>query len=438
VSLTTPLPLATTQAELRSGQRDLLTFIREVCDRIDALEPRIQAFLPEPDRTSHLLAQASDVQQRFPDPAQRPPLYGALLGVKDIFRADGFPTRAGSQLPATLFAGPQASSVTRLREAGALVVGKTVTTEFAADEPGPTRNPHHLEHTPGGSSSGSAAAIAAGFCSLALGTQTVGSVIRPAAFCGIVGFKPTYGRIETSGVIPYAVSVDTIGVLTQDVAGAALAASLLCQDWREIAEKSAPILAVPDGPYLAQATPEALAAFEQQLTILANAGYTIKRVRVLDDIQTINLRHQHLICAEMALVHQIWFPAHEPLYRPRSAERIRFGQTISEEHLTQTRAGRAHLRVVLESLMEKEKIDLWVCPSAIGPAPEGIAKTGDTMMNLPWTHAGMPSLTLPAGKAANGLPLGLQVIAPALTDEQLLAWAEPIAATLAAVSGEGL
>ncbi|HEY4383814.1 MAG TPA: amidase, partial [Ktedonobacteraceae bacterium] len=351
MSLTTSLPLATTLAELRSGQRDLLTFIREVCDRIDALEPRIQAFLPEPDRASRLLAQATDLQQRFPDPAQRPLLYGALLGVKDIFRADGFSTQAGSQLPSTLFAGPQASSVTRLREAGALVVGKTVTTEFAASEPGPTRNPHNVEHTPGGSSSGSAAAVTAGFCSLALGTQTVGSVIRPATFCGIVGFKPTYGRIEASGVIPYAPSVDTIGLMTQDVAGIELVASLLCHAWNETVLKNIPTLAVPDGPYLAQTSPEALDAFEQQLTLLANTGYTIKRVRALGDIQAINLRHQHhLANAEMAQVHETWFATYESLYRPGTAERIRAGQTVSKEHLMQARAGRAHLRVELEDL----------------------------------------------------------------------------------------
>lgn len=169
-SLSTPQSLASTVTEFRTGQRDLLAYVQETCERIDAQEPHIQAFLPEQERRARLLEEAAALQARFPDPAQRPPLYGALLGVKDIFRTDGFPTQAGSQLPPELFAGPEASSVTALRQAGALVVGKTVSTEFAADEPGPTRNPHNLEHSPGGSSSGSAAAVAAGLCSLALGT----------------------------------------------------------------------------------------------------------------------------------------------------------------------------------------------------------------------------------------------------------------------------
>jgi Asp-tRNA(Asn)/Glu-tRNA(Gln) amidotransferase A subunit family amidase len=429
-SLIAPLPLAGTVAALRSGQRDLLTYIGEICDRIDALEPRIQALLPEPGRRERLLAQAAGLQQRFPDPAQRPPLYGALLGVKDIFRVDGFPTRAGSQLPAALFAGPQASSVTRLCEAGALVLGKTVTTEFAYAEPGPTRNPHNPGHTPGGSSSGSAAAVAAGFCPLALGTQTIGSVIRPAAFCGIVGFKPTYGRIPTDGVIAYSVSVDTVGLLTQDVAGMILAASLLCDGWRPASETSRPTLAVPDGPYLAQASGEALAAFERQVAILESAGYRVKRVAALDDIQEINRRHQYMAGAELAQVHADWFAAYESLYRARTAELIRLGRMVSAEQLAEGRAGRTQLRDELEALMRRGGIDLWICPAAVGPAPEGLASTGETVMNLPWTHAGMPALTLPAGQAANGLPLGLQVVAPSLDDEQLLAWAEPMAVLL--------
>src|SRR5205807_802532 len=253
--LISPAPLAATAAALRSGQLDLLTYIDEVCNRIDAAEPLIHALLPEPGRRQRLLSEAEALQKRFPDPVSRPPLYGILLGVKDIFHVDGFPTRAGSQLPTELFAAPEAACVTLLRNAGALILGKTISAEFAWIEPGPTRNPYNLEHTPGGSSSGSAAAVAAGFCPLALGTQTIGSTIRPAAFCGIVGFKPTYGRISTDGLIKCAESVDTVGLFTQDVAGIALVASLLCEGWQavEISESTQlPGLGVPDGPYLTQ------------------------------------------------------------------------------------------------------------------------------------------------------------------------------------------
>src|SRR5690606_3462350 len=153
--------------------------------------------------------------------------------------------------------GSEAESVRLLRAAGALVLGKTVTAEFAYSEPGPTRNPRNLAHTPGGSSSGSAAAVASGFCPLALGTQTIGSVIRPAAYCGIIGFKPGYGRISTSGVLPVSRSLDHVGIFTQDIAGVALAASILCQTWDAsptVSAKTLPTLGVPTGAYLEQAT----------------------------------------------------------------------------------------------------------------------------------------------------------------------------------------
>jgi Asp-tRNA(Asn)/Glu-tRNA(Gln) amidotransferase A subunit family amidase len=148
------------------------------------VEPHIRALLPERRRLSRLRTEARQLAERWPDPSTRPPLYGIPVGIKDLFRVDGFPTRAGSQLPARLFAGPEAPVVSALRAAGALVLGKTAMDEFACCEPPPTRNPHHLAHTPGGSSSGSAAAVAAGLCPLALGTQTSRSVIGPAAFCG--------------------------------------------------------------------------------------------------------------------------------------------------------------------------------------------------------------------------------------------------------------
>jgi Asp-tRNA(Asn)/Glu-tRNA(Gln) amidotransferase A subunit family amidase len=426
MNLVAAIPFAATSALLRSGQVDLQAFIADVCDRIDMCEPSIQALLPEPDRRTRLLNEAAALQQRYPHPGDRPPLYGILLGVKDIYAVDGFPTRAGSQLSPEVFQGPEASCVTRLRAAGALILGKTVTTEFAYFEPGPTRNPHNLAHTPGGSSSGSAAAVAAGFCPLALGTQTIGSVLRPAAFCGIVGFKPSYGRIPVDGLIFSSPSLDTVGYFTQDVAGTAFVAPLLCSDWRPTTSDRKPVLAVPNGPYLAKASPEGQAAFTRHLALLENAGYTVRYIEALLDIDAIIDRHRRIVAAEMAQVHISWFAQYESLYRPRTAELIRQGQQVSDAELVSARAGRTTLREELESLMTQYGIDLWISPAAAGPAPEGISTTGDSVMNLPWTHAGLPALALPSGRAANGLPLGLQVAAAFMADEHLLAWAAPI------------
>ena len=261
-SLLHPAPLVSTAAALRTGQTDLVGYINRLCDHIDAVEPQVQALVPEPDRRARLLSEAQALLERYPDTNQRPPLFGIPFGVKDIYQADGFETRAGSQVPPAALVGPEADSVTLLRVNGALVLGKTVTTEFAFFEPGPTRNPHNLAHTPGGSSSGSAAAVAAGITPLTLGTQTIGSVIRPAAYCGVVGFKPTYNRISPEGLLFFSRSVDHVGLFTQDVIGMQLAASVLSKDWQSYSAGGKPVLGIPEGPYLAQASAEALKAFE--------------------------------------------------------------------------------------------------------------------------------------------------------------------------------
>ncbi len=428
------MPLEDTAEALRSGRLDVLRFVDQMCERVDAYDTAIEALLPEPGRRTRLLQEAAALQERFPDPASRPPLYGILFGVKDILYVDGFATRAGSRLPAQIFAGQEASCVTRLRAAGALVLGKTVATEFAYFEPGPTRNPYNLAHTPGGSSSGSAAAVAAGFCPLALGTQTIGSIIRPAAFCGIVGFKASYGRIAADGLIPCAASLDTLGFFTQDVEGAAHIASLLCNDWRPATSKRLPVLGVPDGPYLAKASAEGLAAFAQHVTLLEKAGYEVRHVAAMAAIEDIILHHRQILAAEMASVHARWFAEHASLYRPRTAALIRQGQSVSAAQLALARAGRTALRGELEGLMRARAIDLWISPAAPGPAPEGLGMTGDPVMNLPWTHAGLPALALPAAYAANGLPLGLQVVGAFRADEQVLAWAQPLAGALGSVS----
>ena len=426
-----PAPLAATAAKLRSDELDLLAYLHELCDRIDATDPLIHALLPEADRRTRLIAEAVALQKRFPEPVNRPPLYGIPVGVKDTFRVDGFPTQAGSQLPPELFVGPEATCVTMLRNMGALILGKTVTTEFAYFEPGPTRNPHNLAHTPGGSSSGSVAAVAAGFCPLAVGTQVIGSTIRPAAYCGIIGFKPTYGRVPTSGLIKCADSVEHIGYFTQDVAGISLVSSVLCSNWRTVTSDALPVLGIPDGPYLSQASPEALHTFETQVALLQKAGYTVRHVPAFEDIEGVNRRHTRMVFSEMAVVHTSWFKQYEALYRPRTATALREGQTVGTEELAEARQGRVALRNTLETLMTQAKIDAWICPATTEPAPEGLDSTGSPILNLPWTYAGMPTITVPGGRATNGLPLGLQCVSAAMADEYLLQWIAPIAEILA-------
>ena len=416
-------PLALTVEKLRAGQMDLIAYVDEMCDRLAKLDSHIEAMLPEPDRRSRVRAEAKALQARYPDPTKRPALYGALVAVKDIFHVSGFVTKAGSVIPPELFAGPEATCVQMLRDAGALILGKSVTTEFAYFEPGPTRNPHNLSHTPGGSSSGSTAAVAAGFCHLSLGTQTIGSVIRPAAFCGVIGFKPTLGRIPTEGLVYFSRTLDQIGFFTQDLPGTELAASVLCESWKPAPVPTAlPVLGVLTGPYLQQVEPEGLEAFELHLSKLEAGGCKIKRVPALNQIADLNTLHRRFVFAEFAREHAAIYPKHTSLYRKRTAEIIEIGKTVNDQELASLKTNCSALRKELESAMVSAGIDLWVTPSALGPAPEGIHATGDPNMNLPWTHAGMPAITLPAGKAKNGLPLGLQFIGRFGEDERLLAW----------------
>ena len=393
--------------------------VDRLASRFDTIEKDIAAFLPEDRRFERLRRDAEALSNHFPQPATRPPLFGALLGVKDIFHCDGFETKAGTAVPLELFAGSEAAVVTRLKRAGALVVGKTVTTEFAYFEPGPTRNPHNLGHTPGGSSSGSAAAVAAGLSHCAIGTQTVGSVIRPAAYCGIVGYKPSFGRVDTAGLVSFSHSADHVGFFTQDVADMRLLAAVSMEDWDSTADDTGQlVLGVPDGAYLQQST--ALDAFEAQMLRFSDVGYPIKRVKALDDIAVVDAYHQAMIAAELAIQHEDWFEEHRSLYRPRTAELIRFGRTVSTDHLQEAREHRLRFREQLHGVMSEHGIDLWICPAAPDVAPAGIGATGDPKMNMPWTHAGLPAITIPAGKGEFDLPLGLQLLGKFGMDEALL------------------
>ncbi len=420
------LSLGTERRALRRGDVSPAALVGRLQARFEALEPAIQAFLPEEHRFQRLRADADGLEAQYPEPSHRPPLYGALLGVKDIFHVDGFATQAGTRVPPECFAGSEAAIVTRLREAGALIVGKTVTTEFAYFEPGPTRNPHNLAHTPGGSSSGSAAAVAAGLAHLALGTQTVGSVIRPAAYCGIVGFKPSFGAVETAGLVTFSRSADHIGFFTataDEMLMLANAVMDIAPDEAGASER--PRLAVPEGAYLSQST--ALDIFEAQLYLLERAGYEVARIELLDDIAAVADIHQDMIAAELALEHAVWFDRYRELYRPRTAELILQGRTVTEERLREAREHRLEFRARLHSALEEAGADLWICPAAPDVAPVGLEVTGSPALNLPWTHAGLPAITLPAGRGMLGLPIGLQLVGRFGADARLLAWAAAMA-----------
>ena len=409
---------------LRRGDVGPVESLKKVRERVEQIEPNIHSLVAEDDRWGRLQLAAEKLESKFPVVSTRPPLYGVPVGVKDIFHVDGLPTQAGSGVPENVLANEESIVVRKLKKAGALILGKTVTAEFAYFEPGPTRNPHNPDHTPGGSSSGSAAAVAAGICPLALGTQTIGSVIRPAAFCGVVGMKPSYGRISLEGIIACSSSVDHVGFFTQDVDGAKIAAAILCDDWRPLPKpQNQPTLAVPEGPYLQQVGQQGLEAFEAQVSKLERAGYTVERLDALQDIAEINERHERLVAAEFALTHHEWYSNYPEGYAEASVKLLEQGREVSTVNVAKGRVGRVRLREEMNELMKNAGVDVLISPSAPGSAPKGIHSTGDPIVNLPWTHSGLPALNLPAGLTNEGLPLGIQCVAPFGDDEMLLEWA---------------
>lgn len=420
---------------LSEGFRTGRLSVREYLRRLESLfaekEPWIKAFVREEiDPFERLRQEFAELESRFPDPFSRPLLYGIPVGVKDIFHVEGLPTHAGSRFPQGPLRGPEAKSVSILKSAGALVLGKTVTTEFAYCAPSPTRNPYHLNHTAGGSSSGSAAAVAAGLCPLALGTQTSGSILRPASYCGVVGFKPSYARISLEGLIPLAPSVDHVGFFTAHVEGAILVATVLCKGWTPVGKLTRPVFGVSEGPYMEKASEEGLSHFRRTCDRLSDAGFEIRHVEMLRDIEEIIERHSILVAAEAAKVHQKWFRDYPELYHEKTAELIHRGQTVRPEVLAACHAGCKRLQEEILKMMERHNLSALLAPAAVGPAPRGFETTGDPVMNMPWTQAGLPAVSLPSGLSREGLPLGVQMVGSWMGDEILLEVAKLIAELL--------
>lgn len=423
--------MAKTKVSPQAVNAQLSTRLDEFEELFTSREPRVHAFVSEENRFKRLRNEARRLANKYANPERRPPLFGLLLGVKDIFHVDGFETRAGSHLPPRALQGKQSAAVSALKRTGALVAGKTVTTEFAYFTPGPTRNPYNPDHTPGGSSSGSAAAVAAGLVDVALGTQTIGSVIRPASFCGVVGFKPSHGRISAEGVIPLARSLDHVGIFAQNVELVQDTATALLIDYLPTTLAQKPSIAIPDGEYLAHASKDMLEHLDSVAERLRQAGYHVKRVAALNEFASIVQRHHRILAAEAAQTHAGWYARYSHLYSAKLVELVSEGLAIRATELDEALEAARGLRHDLGALMNIHGFQLWLAPSAVDAAPAGLASTGDPVMNLPWTQAGMPALGLPTGWNAAGLPLGTQLIAAYGEDEQLLAWGEDIEAALA-------
>ena len=351
------------------------------------------------------------------------PLSGWSLGVKDIIDVQGMPTRCNvDYLPETP-AREHAGVVGRLLSLGAYVLSKTVTTTFAFLDPGVTRNPWNPGHTPGGSSSGSAAAVACGMVRLGLGSQTMASVNRPASYCGVTGFKPTYGRLPVSGVFPFSPSVDTVGFFTRGVADLQQAAAALLEEPAAGTPGRLRIGLAPD-LHTEPAEDIMLSALSEAGDRLAAGGCQVSTIALPKECAAAYRHHFDLIAAEGARGHAELMARYGDRYPPKLRALLLEGEAVTPEHLDRIQEHRRSLTVSLSGLLEG--VDLVLSPSAKGAAHRGLAITGDPRYSLIWTYTGCPTVTLPAALSPEGLPLGLQLSARPMADAALLAAARKV------------
>jgi Asp-tRNA(Asn)/Glu-tRNA(Gln) amidotransferase A subunit family amidase len=267
---------------------------------------------------------------------------------------------------------------------------------------------------------------------LALGTQTVGSLVRPAAYCGICAFKPTYDRIDKAGVVPLAPRSDHVGFLTNDVSSISVAASVLCDDWTGEPEVATPVIGIPHADYLDHAEDTGRAHFGMVREMLEIRGFSLVTTDALSEFDALHERHIDLCAIEAAEVHQSWRAEWEKEYDPRTLKLLDRAGGLSDARRTEVIASQLELRRDLEELMDRNGIDLWLAPAATGPAPLGIGDTGNGIMNSPWTHAGMPTIGIPAGRTTDGLPMGIQLTGRFGSDERTIAQARHIEGALKA------
>ena len=403
----------------RVARRELRveTLVQACLDRIAERESVVGAW-------TQLDAEQALAEARVLDAgAIRGSLHGLPLGVKDLIDTVQYPTAYGSPIYAGYCPAWDAACVAHARAAGAMVLGKTVSTEFATFHPGKTANPRNPACTPGGSSSGSAAAVADGMVPLAYGTQTAGSVIRPAAFCGVVGFKPSFGLISRAGVKSLAESLDTLGVFARDVVDAALFAGVLAgRDWLPPEDPAVPCIGLCRTSAWDQAEPEAQAVFEQAVTLLASSGGSIREVELPDGFDSLFCAQTEIMAFEASHALSYEYANYAEQLSPSLREMIALGRALAPERYDEDlRLGR-QCRARLDDTFDS--FDVLLTLSAPGEAPEGLAATGNPLFKRIWTLLGTPCIHLPFGCGQRGLPLGVQVVGNCSNDRHLLAAAE--------------
>lgn len=435
-----PHRLTVTEAadRIRNGRLSPVDLTTACLDRIDALDDRLHAWVTV-DR-ERALDRAARLRAEVADGKKTGPLHGVPVGIKDIICTKGVATRAGSKFMADHVPDEDATVVRRLEEAGAIILGKTVTTEFAGFDPAETCNPWNPGHTPGGSSSGTAAAVAARMVPAALGSQTGGSISRPAAYCGIVGFKPTFGRVSVRGVFELAFSLDHVGPLTRTVADAALVGQVIAgYDSHDPLSVDTPADITPlpecDSPRIgkvhalfADGTDDetrdiTLGAVER----LAEAGADTPAVRLPKRFNNVHAMHRIIMHAEGSAFHADRFGRKPKQFSPKIRGMIQEGLLLPAAAYVEARKHQLAFRRDVRCAFKD--VDVIVTPATPAPAPEGLGSTGDPLFNSPWSHAGFPTIVIPIGLSASGLPVAIQFVGRPWDEARLLgvaAWCESV------------
>ncbi len=418
---------------IRDRQMSATEVVTAALDRIEKTDELLQAWeLIDREGALASARQADDAVSRGETLG---PLHGVPVGIKDIIATAGIRTAMGSPIYDDNVPNSDAAVVARLKGAGAIVLGKTVTVEFAMSQPPRTLNPWNREHTPGGSSSGSAVAVASGHCPAALGTQTAGSVNRPAAYNGVVGLKPTYGLVSRRGVFPVSWSLDTVGWMTRTVADAAVLldvlagydrydpASVRSTDVRGYAARltetpKPPKIGIVSGDIERSTSTEMQAHMFELIESLRQGGNWVELFDL--PISYLHIRDAKLVidAVETAEVHRPVFAERPEDYSEKARKKIETGQLLPAHAYVEAQRLRRQFRRDMDEGMAS--LDALIMPAATGPAPKDLTTTGDPAFYSPWTTAGLPTITVPTGISRNGMPIGVQLIGKGHGDAGLL------------------
>ncbi len=416
-------------AQIAAKKLSPVTLVQRYLDRIAVADPHVQCWRQVD--AERALATASEREREAAQGTIRGLLHGVPVAIKDIIDVEGLPTRANSNSRAAAApANGDAEIVLALKSAGAIVLGKVHTTEFAYFDPSPARNPHDIRHTPGGSSSGSAAAVAAGMVPIAVGTQTVASVNRPAAYCGISAFKPSTRSLSTHGITPLGPSYDTPGCYGWSVADAVAGYQAIAPPFLTASGPRGPAtlsICIPDDPHRSDAIPEIKAALTRFADAFANAGHAVERPASPISFERLFSMQRSTMAYEAAraLRHLLREPA--GAVGEKLIGLIREGLAIAPGRYLDERRAIDRMR---ETMFATLTADVFLWPATPASAPAGLAWTGDPKYISPWTALAGPIVSLPAGLAANGLPIGLILASRPGSDLAMCTWAVQLSETI--------